>query len=214
MILLTYKKNNYNFSPSILLQHIYKRCKKGLEIVNLSLCQLNKKLKLNKKGMIMPLAILLLLIASINVIAIGRFRLDRISINSNISLKNIAQKESENALVYGVHASATKPEDGGHKCQSDWYNDKEHEITAEDGGKTKTKMGYTIKRFITYKGTTDFHNAELTGIARIYNNNIMVSEGKTKMNINLLYDGTDTGAKDVCSADGIKMKKETWRESK
>ena len=71
--------------------------------------------------------------------------------------------------------------------------------------------GRKIRRFITYKGTTDWHNALLTGIARVYDEDKIAEEARTEMRVNLLYDGTPQGASEICKSEFIEMKKETWQ---
>lgn len=167
----------------------------------------------NKKGNLLSLAILILLLSAITIFGVGNFLVDRFTSHKSDSIKETAVRESENALIYGIYASGTKITDGGRKCHPDWYvlNEEGFETTNEDSGRKTTIEGYTIRRFITFKGTVDWHDAVLTGIARIYNGDKLISEEKTTMNVNLLYNGTDQGADNICTADSVELKRETWQ---
>lgn len=167
----------------------------------------------NKKGLILPVAIFLMLLSSATVYSIGHFVLEKLFVNSNESFSSMAQQEAENALVYGIYALGTKQADGGHKCQDGWYptTNVGVEITNEDGGIKKSIQGYTFRRYYTLKGTSDYHNAIMTGIGQVYSNGKLIKESRVEMGVNLLYNGTDQGAPDLCSADSVQMKKETWR---
>lgn len=173
------------------------------------------KLK-EKKGVLFPISVLIMLIAGVSVYNIGLFAMNKMYQGQNNNLSFVARQEAENALVYGIYGSETDIADGGHKCQkTGWYDHSSHgtEITNEDGGAKTTKDGYIIRRYISFAGTSNNHDAIMTGIARIYsdNGNKLVKEAKVQMNVNLLFNGTPAGAPDLCSAKSVQMKKETWR---
>lgn len=170
----------------------------------------------NRKGIVFPLAIFLMLLAVTTIFSIKSFILEKIHADNNEYISSLAQQEAENALVYGIYALGTKQENGGHKCQNDWYvsSDEGIETTNEDGGLKNSPEGYVFKRYITLKGTKDYHDAILTGIGQVYLDKKLIKESKVEMKMNLLYNNTAQGAENLCSADSIQMKKETWRRTK
>ena len=164
----------------------------------------------DKKGIILPLALLILFLAGVTGFGIFQFMMDRNQTGETTHIIHLAKTESENALVYGVFASNVTAAEGGHKCESDWYTQDEREITNEDHGLTEID-GYKIRRFITFHGRTDNKDAKLTGIAKIYRGNEMVAEKRTEMRVNLLANGTSEGTTDLCKMTYIEMKKDTWQ---
>ena len=165
----------------------------------------NKNSCRNRKGQSVPLAVMTLLVSSVLVYNLSFFIMDMFKCGQT---NGFVKNEAENALVYGVYASNTTEK---HKCDETWFSEKETEITEEDGGLKETSDGRKIKRFITFKGTTDWHDALLTGIARIYDGDKVAEEAKSEMRVNMLYDGTPQGAKEICKSEFIEMKKETWQ---
>lgn len=175
---------------------------------------IKEKLK-DKSGILLPLAIVLMLMSTAMLAYAGSFIGDRLSLNRDKGLVSIAQREAENALVYGVYGSNTQKADGGHKCgNDDWYSTL-YEITNEDGGVKSTAQGYTVKRYIKFANNSAIDtpkDATLQGIARIYNTeNVLMAEKVVEMHVNLLYYGGTKDADNPCSADAVEMFKETWR---
>lgn len=163
--------------------------------------------------MILPLAIIILLISSVGIYNIGKFMIDKMNINNNAVITSLAERQAENALVYGIFMANNKASDGGHKCEAVINNMRngEFETTNEDKGMKSDASGYIIRRYVTLKGTENWNNAVMTGISRIYD-----GEGKLKaeqavqMNMNMLYRDDGTSVSDPCQADTIQMKKTTW----
>lgn len=169
----------------------------------------------SQKGSIFPLAVFLLVFVSASVYFLGGFVLDRINYGESRLAVTMAERQSENALVYGTWASNTKQDKGGHKCDNAWYATKdggEVRITDMDGG-IKKFGEYRVERFFTYAGSPNWKEAKLTGIARLYNDRISktkpVVEKKTQMTANMVY-VTNTSNADPCQADVLEIQKETW----
>ena len=166
----------------------------------------------HEKGIIFPLALLILFLAGVTGFGIFQFMKDRNIQGDKEYLISLAKTESENALIYGIYGSNVPVSEGGHKCEPDWYVTDENgkEITEEDH-ELKEIDGFKIRRFITFYGTTDNKDAKLTGIARIYQGNEMIIEKRTEMRVNILANGTANGAENLCKMQYIEMKKDTWQ---
>lgn len=143
----------------------------------------------------------------------GKFMIDKMNINNNAELTSLAERQAENALVYGIFMSNNKSSDGGHKCET-IINDMrsgEFEITDEDKNMKTDINGYTIRRYVTLKGTEDWKDTVMTGIARIYDGEgELKAEQSVQMNMNMVYRDDETAINDPCQADTIQMKKTTW----
>ena len=173
-------------------------------------------MKNNKKGIMMYSSVLIMLLAGIATFGTTRFILNQMDVNANAQIADKARYEAENALVYGVYTSNVKADDSspnGHKCDDSWFvANKEHEITSEDGNSTTMNNDMTIRRFITFKGTTTFDDATITGIARIYDlSGTLKAEKSVSMKVNLLRSPSGEGLVDKpCNATNIKMDKKTY----
>lgn len=172
---------------------------------------------MDRKGLVLPLAIILMLLTSIAVFNLTMLIRDKLNANDNgiTNISLLVRREADNALAYGIWATNTPASEGGHKCSWNKHLQTEYEITNEDNGDTKIGE-YSVKRFVTFSGSTDDKNAILTGIARIYDkNNQLLLEKAVSMNLNLLYSGqAGVYASNSCDATMVEMKKDTYKEVK
>lgn len=173
-----------------------------------------KKIK-DQQGIIIPYAVILLLLAG--GLLYNMPSILSMATNSKITedYTDLANREAENALTYGIWATNAREADGGHKCKWDKYLQTEYETTDEDGGMKTTFDGKKIKRFVTFKGTESDKDAVMTGTAKIYDDNgRLIAEKSVQMNMNLLYNGNNGDAKDPCHALSVKFDKSTFRDLK
>lgn len=150
--------------------------------------------KINKKGLILPLALLTIFLSSTFIFYASHFLMDYFQ-SKNISyLNELATSQANNALVYGLNSLNTPNGKGGNKCTIAWYNTKnggEIEITNEDKSLTQFQNGLTVRRFFSLKGTTDFHNAYAHGIARVYDKDKLVAEKNLATRVDLVAEIDD-----------------------
>lgn len=168
----------------------------------------------------LPIAILLLFLALGLIASTYTIVRDYINASNNTNLSSIAEREAENALVYGVYASNTKDTDApnGKKCV--WHPSTTGltNVSDEDNGLQQTVDGYKIKRFINYNqsGYASKSNTEATlvGMAKIYKNvggiDIKVAEKAVAMDVSFVST-VDDSLSDDCDTNVIKMDKKSIR---
>lgn len=152
------------------------------------------KLK-NKKGLVLPLAILTLFLTTAFIYYGAHFLLDYYGSKNASYLNELASSQANNALVYGLNSLNTPLSKDGNKCTKSWYDTKnsgEIEITYKDEGLTEFQNGLKVRRFFSLKGTTDWHNAFAHGIARVYDSsNNLVAEKTISTRVDLIREMDD-----------------------
>ena len=169
----------------------------------------NKKYK--SGSLLLPLAILILLLATSTIYGVSGFIKDRINNQGISNVSYIAQSESENALVYGIYASNTPASDGGNKCTANWYDTTQKHQLVNESKLPSNVSGYTVKHYVSFNGTSDWADAQIIGYAEIYNGSKLLASKATSVRANMLYKGNGTNASSPCDAIAIKLNHGTWK---
>ena len=140
-----------------------------------------KRILKSRKGLVLPLAIIAMLMAGGVAYYSTQVIMDAQAVNRDINLASYAKRESENAIAYGLWAANTpSTEHANGKKDSSFTNGTAYDITLEDGCETRTVEGYTIKRIVQFK------DGKIIGKAEIYTpDNVKLAEATSSMNIDL-----------------------------
>lgn len=133
-----------------------------------------KKLS-SKKGVVLPLAIVAMLMVGGAAFYTTQALMDRQMINSDINASAYARREAENAIAYAIWAANTpsSAHADGKKGNAAFIGGTLVEITNIDGGTTETIEGFAVKRFIQFSG------GNLITYGRLYNHaGKMIAEAK------------------------------------
>ena len=133
----------------------------------------------SRKGVLLPVAIVAMLMAGVATFYGTQTLLDRQALNTDINMTAYSRREADNAIAYALWAAntpSTVHPDG--KRGTSFTNGTLQDITNIDGGSTETIEGYPIKRLVKFSGGV------LIAYGRVFNkSDVMIAETMATMTV-------------------------------